>query len=228
MLPLHYRPEERKTLRFHLEQGTSINQPGPRRIGKTWLLKKLAEDLRKAGWIVVLADVAGLSREAEFFQELCRQIEASAGLKGRAMGRLRQVLENLGTNDLTKGWQEALRTDWRAFARTLVETLAAQGDKTVLMVDEIALFVSALAQRDADAARIFLYQLRSLRQAHPQVRWLFTGSVGLDAVARRLGLGGALLGLEILPLEPFDEAAARSFLTHLQRLGGIAASLCIG
>jgi len=59
--------------------------------------------------------------------------------------------------------------------------------------------------------------LRRLRQQYSNVRWLFTGSVGLDTVARRAMLSGALLGLMPFPLEPFDGAAARAFLSYLSR-----------
>ena len=47
------------------------------------------------------------------------------------------------------------------------------------------------------------------------MRWLFTGSIGLDIVARRAGLQGALVDLKPFPLDPFGEEAARSYLDHL-------------
>jgi AAA+ ATPase superfamily predicted ATPase len=43
------RSEERNELRFHVEQGRSILMLAPRRIGKTWLIDRLAEDLRVVG-----------------------------------------------------------------------------------------------------------------------------------------------------------------------------------
>jgi hypothetical protein len=214
MLP-HHRPDERETLRFHLVKGHSVLQLGPRRVGKTWLVKRLGADLAAEGWAVMLCDVEGMSTELAFFEHLCTQIETASKLSGKATGRLRQVWDNLTTKDLSQGWEAALRTDWRAFATTLVRNLAAQGEPTVLIVDEIALFLLALHARDPEAARAFLYQLRALRQAYPSVRWLFTGSIGLDTVARRVELAGALVDLAIIPLEPFDETAAASFLAAL-------------
>ena len=47
------------------------------------------------------------------------------------------------------------------------------------------------------------------------MRWLLTGSIGLDVVARRAGLQGALVDLEIFPLEPFSEAVARAYLDSI-------------
>ena len=40
----------------------------PRRIGKTWLIHKLAEDLRAEGWVTILVDVEGMRTEKEFLR----------------------------------------------------------------------------------------------------------------------------------------------------------------
>ena len=52
------------------------------------------------------------------------------------------------------------------------------------------------------------------------MRWLYTGSIGLDTIARRHGIEGALVDLAIFPLEPFSEATAISFLEHIAARGG--------
>ena len=63
------------------------------------------------------------------------------------------------------------------------------------------MFVADLMRHNAQRAKEFLYHLRSLQQAHPNVRWLFTGSIGLDAVvARRGNIAGALVDLHNFPL----------------------------
>ena len=55
------RPDERRELRFHADQGRSILMLAPRRIGKTWLLDRFVEDLRQAGWLAVRCDVQDIS-----------------------------------------------------------------------------------------------------------------------------------------------------------------------
>ncbi len=219
-LPLHARPEERRALRFQLEKGRSVLMLAPRRIGKTWLLKALAEDLR-GRWVVVLCNLEGMVDEKQVLQDLCRQIEEGARLKGRFAGRLKQLWDNIQTRDLSDGLQTVLRTDWKAFASSLVATMAAQDHDTVILVDEIALFVLGLQRRDPGGAHDFLYHLRNLRQAHPKVRWVFTGSIGLDVVARRAEVAGALVDLLPFTLEPFGEEAARAYLNHLSEAGEI-------
>jgi len=96
-----------------------------------------------------------------------------------------------------------------------VAALDTQGGHTLILVDEIALFVTVLLAKDEPATLDFLYHLTKLRQAYPRVRWLLTGSIGLDVVARRARLQGALVDLEIFPLEPFSEDAARAYIASL-------------
>ena len=214
------RPEERKELLFHVQRGNSILMEGVRRVGKTWLIKQFAEDLRADGWTAILCDVEGMSQEADFLRHLCQQIEQQELLMDRVKGRGAQLLNQLFSKDMSKGWQEALgQMDWSSFAETLVRGLDAREQKTVILVDELALFVMERVKVDATAARNFLYGLRALQQRYKKVQWLFTGSIGLDIIAKREGIGGALVDLKLFPLEPFTREAARAFLEHLAVTG---------
>lgn len=214
------RPDERTELRFHVQKGRSILMLAPRRIGKTWLLQRLAEDLQKDG-VAILCSAEGMTSEAQFLEALCKKIEDAAKIHGAAVGRLKQLWDNLRTQDLSDGWEKVLRTDWMAFASTLVARMAAQEHETIILVDELALFVLELQKRDPAAAHAFLYHLRALRQAHPRVRWVFTGSIGLDVVARRTAIAGALVDLHAFTLDPLSADEARAFLDHLSSTGEI-------
>jgi hypothetical protein len=44
------------------------------------------------------------------------------------------------------------------------------------------------------------------------VRWVLTGSIGLDTIARQYGLEGAFVDFETFVLEPFTPEEARSFM----------------
>ena len=58
--------------------------------------------------------------------------------------------------------------------------------------------------------------MRHLREANRNVRWLFTGSIGLEVIAARFGLQGALIDMDIFELRPFDEDEARAFVEELR------------
>ncbi len=214
------RPDERRELLHHIAQGRSILMLAPRRIGKTWLMKKFAEDLRAEGWRAVFCDVQGVDGPTAFFAELCDQMQIQGTMIAKVKGRGKQIWGRLFAKDVGDDWKTALlKTDWSSFAETLVHSLHESGQKTVILVDELALFIHELARRDAATAKDFLYRLRALDGRYPNVRWFFTGSIGLDIIAKREGIGGALLDLTLFPIEPFSLDAARAFLVHLSATG---------
>jgi hypothetical protein len=215
----HHRNAERRELARLLEAGRSIQMPAPRRIGKTWLIGKLAEDLRAAGWLCISIDLQGMRTEREFFRTLCQEIEKSQDLHRSALAHLlgwfrHHIKDGAGAASLLQLLTQGV--DPRAFSESLIESLDGHGKKTVVLIDEISLFVQDLAKTDPDAARAFLYHLRNLREANRNVRWLFTGSIGLDVIAARFGLQGALIDMDIFELRPFNEDEARAFLEELR------------
>jgi len=189
----------------------------PRRIGKTWLMDRVKEDLESQDIRVAKLEVAGLHTEAEFLAEICKAIEKAQGAKERAWTQIVQRLKQLtGGVDAASLVQAIAKLDHRQFLETLVESLDAEGVRTVILIDEIALFVHELARKDPDAARRLLYQIRKLWQNCKNVVWFLTGSIGLDEIGRRHGMAGALLGIELFPLEPFTLEQGLSLFEELQ------------
>jgi len=211
----HHRPEERDALKARLEGGASILMLAPRRIGKTWLLKQIDIDMTKAGWLCIRIDVESTRTEDEFLRALCEEIERKQDLKKRVLSHFSQRFKQLML-DTSSGLSQAIgKIDPRSFVETLVESLNAEKHKTLILIDEIALFILERVREDPDGTKSLLYHLRKLQQAYENVSWFLTGSVGLDVVARRHGFLGALLGFDTFPLEPFSEAAALSYVEEL-------------
>lgn len=213
----HHRNAEREELMRLFEAGRSVQMLAPRRIGKTWLMGEVAKDLRARGWRCFGIDVEGHRTEEEVLRTLCREIEKTQAIHTSLLAHFKQRFEQLkGGTESTSLTQAVTRVEPALFAEALVEGLHESDGDTLILIDEISLFVLDRAQKDAAAVRAFLYLLRRLRQRFPRVRWFFSGSVGLDAVARRLGLEGALVDLEIVGLEPFSANAARSYIAELK------------
>lgn len=212
-------PESARLWR-HFDAERSVLMLAPRRIGKTVLLNRLKGEAAKQGYNAVLLDVEGFRDERAFFRQLCAALQEELGfgqsLVSALTDRLRRTLG--GTETFTDWRQILMNTEWKGFADHLMAQLEddRSGLPWLLLVDEVPIFVGALLESSGPAAaHDFLYTLRNLRQKHPRVRWLFTGSIGLDAVARRHGLEGALADMEVFPLGPFDEATSLAFLDRL-------------
>jgi uncharacterized protein len=58
------RKAERTEIKRILLNQSSIQMLAPRRVGKTWLMHRIAEDLHAQGWTTVFTDVEGMLRRA--------------------------------------------------------------------------------------------------------------------------------------------------------------------
>lgn len=228
MSALHHRPGERMDLKHYLLSEVSVLMLAPRRVGKTWLMERVDDDLTREGHLCVRFDASGKGTEQAFLGALCNAIEKQKDLHQAVFDHLKQRLRQVAGGDVKDSLSQIVgQVDPKTFSECLIESLGRSGRKTVIMVDEFSLFALALASKDPDATRTLLYHLRSLQQSHRNVTWLLAGSVGLDVVARRFGLGGALLDLQPFGLAPFTEAEARSYLTHLADSGQLTRRLAI-
>jgi uncharacterized protein len=174
-----------------------------------------------ASRFALVLDVEGYRHEKDFFRHLCASIQEEIQVGQAVINALTERLKRLykGSDSLQGDWRNLLLDlDWQVFADHLLAQLEAHNDgKTwLILVDEITIFTKAvLDDQGVKAASDFLYKLRNLCRQHKQVRWLFTGSIGLDTIARRNGFEGALVDLEIFALQPFSREIAGSFLKWL-------------
>jgi len=210
---MHNRENERAALKRKLLNGTSVNMPAPRRIGKTWTIGRLAGDLRTDDWVVVEADVQGIATAAGFAQELCKRIEAQSSIRERFRAHAKQRITGLLGGDWGDNPLNALgKIDPIEFTETLIASLDSAGKKAAIIIDEISYFFLKLAEANREQAHAFAYQLRAFQQRYKNVRWLITGSIGLSVIARRYGLEGAFVDFDTFTLEPFTPQEARSFM----------------
>lgn len=101
-----------------------------------------------------------------------------------------------------------------------MEALDEQTGQTLMLVDELPVFVLALLRDDptGSRARRFLSWFRELRQRpsrQGRLHWLLAGSIGLDTVAARLNLGDTINDLYSTSLGAFDREVADRFLQAL-------------
>ncbi|HEV8239322.1 MAG TPA: AAA-like domain-containing protein, partial [Thermoanaerobaculia bacterium] len=212
------RDEEAQKLWKQFDLGRNVLMLAPRRVGKTVLLERLKEESASKGYRAIVLDVEGYREERAFFREMCASIQEEIGagqtLLAAFTERLKRVVQGA---EFEGDWRNLLlKVDWAIFADNLIAQLDEdkEGKTWLFLVDEITIFTKALLDgpEGRERASEFLYALRRLCREHPRVRWLYTGSIGLDTLARRHGIEGALVDLEIFELQPFGEATATGFL----------------
>ena len=118
---------ERAELARLLRNGKSIQMLAPRRVGKTWLMHRVAEDLRGQGWTTVFIDVEGMRTEDEVLRDLCRRIEEQVSGSERVLGHLTQRLRQLAAGAWDGPPISAVgRIDAKSFSEALVASFQDQ------------------------------------------------------------------------------------------------------
>jgi len=219
-MPCFDRSNETAALWQQLRADRNLLMLAPRRIGKTVMLNHLRDTAGENGFRAIVLDVEGLPDEKAFFRECCASIQEELSTGKSVMASFSHRLSRLVRGQEAGGdWRQWLvQTEWQQFADQLFAHLDDHKDDPpwLILVDELPVFVQKLQERDgAEAIREFLYWLRAMRQKHQRIRWLYAGSIGLDSVARRNQVEGALNDLEPFTLGPFDTETARLFLADL-------------
>jgi uncharacterized protein len=213
------RNEEVDDLYKMFEAGRDISMHGPRRLGKTFLLDRLIDASPNKKWTAVKAELSGCTDTRAVFRELCSRIGTQRSGGTTVIGWFKQRLSQLAghRSELGGPWYQALTsTDHESDFERLV---AAMNDDTerrwLLLIDELPIFLKALHDKGSEgitAACAFMNLLSRLRQQNPKVRWMITGSIGIDPLARIGNYLGVLAKFQPFELHPLSERQAKDYV----------------
>lgn len=217
-----------------LEQGEHVLLLAPRRVGKTSLMMELRRAPRP-GWDVIFVNLESSASPEDCFAKLVAAISEHPGYRTWVeripfRNAIRGVLRGLGrarvrTETVEIDIRTAMLGDWSNAADRLHERLAKPPEpetKLLLVLDELPILIARILKKSdgRDEADLLLSKLRELRLSEDlrnRVHFLVGGSIGLDAVLRRVGLSATANDLSPLYLGPWDEQVARDFLAELGR-----------
>ena len=209
-----------------LEGGHDISMPGPRRLGKTFVLDRMIDAAPARQWIAVKVEVAGCTDTRGFFRQLCSGIGAKRSGGRRAIAWFRQRLGQAidPRLDTSGTWYQALISlDHESYFERLIKIMHEDSERRwVLLIDELPIFLKALHDKAGDgaiAARDFMNMTSRLRNDYPLVRWVITGSIGLEPLARVGNYMGVLAKFKNFDLQPLSESQALEFVKDLASAG---------
>jgi hypothetical protein len=138
---------------------------------------------------------------------------------------LKDTVETVRLKDLSISLRGSLSSDnWRAKGDQLLEILAEQDRPVILFLDEVAILVNRLlrgsdylitAQRKEEVDA-FLSWLRANSIRHQgKIRFVVTGSIGLEPLVRQAGLSATLNTFTPFHLEPWTREVAAGCLGAL-------------
>jgi len=202
------------------DAGKNLLMPGPRRLGKTFVLERLEQRASQHNYHAIRLDVSSCADTQAFFKKLAEKIEDKLGNK--ILKQIKQRALQLGAphqqNSQTLP-QALLNVDWESYAGNLLKELAEDSRRWLILMDELPIFLLRLHERSAiDQASRVMYWLRE-NCLNLSIRWLFTGSIGFEPLARKGNYQGAMRDLEGFDLKPLEKSIAQTFVQDLAQNG---------
>lgn len=196
-----------------LDSKNHLYLSAPRRSGKTSIMRAL-EDNPQEGYIFVYLNVEDCIDSEEYFRLLSLELENSAAqgrlarLGDKAKSVLQTFLERIkrikvASLEIETVVNEATPSYAEAFEQ-LLRDLEAENTTIVIMIDEFPVAVESIAKaKGAEAAVQFLHVNRAIRQrSRTDARFIYTGSIGLPNVARKLDPTPTINDLNIVEIPP--------------------------
>lgn len=237
-----FREREVAFAKQSLADGTSLLVKGWRRIGKSSLLEETSRLLNeeKIATSIVL-DVQDLKSISELFVELLKELpQENAQVLRVYWGKAKQLPNNFmnaiqkrirsakgGAAGVEAGveFDETVRDYWDPL-KDSVEALAkkslAEGQRIVLMIDELPFFLENLYRQtgNVDDVRLVLATLRAWRSAG--LTMAIAGSVSIEAFLEDVGVEGLVINdLVRLDLKPLKPKEAEAFVETLADVAGM-------
>jgi hypothetical protein len=199
---------------------------GPRRLGKTFLLDRLVDAAPTHGWTAVKAELAGCTDSRAVFRELCGRIGNSrtGGVQAKEwiLQRLGQFLAPRGESG-GAWYQPFIGLDHETYFERMIQAMHDDTSRRwVLLIDELPIFLKALHDKGpvgVDAARNFMNQITRIRQQYPRVRWMITGSIGIEPLAQAGNYMGVLAKFQNFELRPLKKEQAKDYVKDLASSG---------
>ncbi len=184
----------------------------PRRTGKTSVLLDLSKDMPG---LKVFLYLEGYSHPEQLLNAM---LEGLSKIQDDAWQK--KIKE---TSQYLKGMKikgiEFAPEDWRNKAESLAKHLQELDEPICFFLDEFPVMVDLIAKtHNVQLAEVVLHWMRTLRQ-HPnnKVRFLLSGSIGLDGILRKHSIRGVANDLRREELKPLTFEEALAFTLKLSR-----------
>jgi uncharacterized protein len=206
--------------------GKDVLMPGPRRLGKTFVLDRMLDACAKHNWHAIKAEVAGCSDRQAVYRALCEKI---SGHRGALQNGWMWAAQRWGQfvhprQEQGSAWYQAfISQDYETqFQRLLRDLNQDNQQRWALLIDELPIFLKALHDKGDDGiaqARAFMNQLSKLRAENSNVRWLMTGSIGFEPLAREGNYMGVLAKFTHYELHPLSNEQAMDYVQDMATTG---------
>jgi len=205
--------------------GEHLQLTAPRRVGKTSILKHLVQQPRE-GYLVKYIIVQSVDQENEFYKRLFNELVEDKKIFGQLEGYFRQAskvvkdyinrISAIGTNEVT--FDNSASLDYESELKQLIRAIDDGCEKIILEVDEFPHAVENILKLDVRAGIHFLQSTREFRQddrLSRKVQFIFTGSIGLGNIVKKIGQSNLIMDLAPVPVSPLSPEEAEFLIKEI-------------
>jgi uncharacterized protein len=204
-----------------LDSGSHIFMSAPRRAGKTSIMRFL-EDEPKKGYVFLYVSVEDIESSEEYFKILSEELLASeaVGRMVKASEKAYNIFEQFSDHiKKVKVWNIELESQdkeppkYSSEFEKLMRTLDTSDFTIVLLVDEFPIALERINTEYGEKEAVeFLHANRSIRQrAKRGIQFIYTGSIGLPNITRKLKATATINDLNIIEVPPLNDREAMDF-----------------
>lgn len=209
------------------DRKASIFIPGPRRIGKTSLVKEFIRR-NKDKYRFIYFDLESRHSIIELCRDLTQEIKKSFPELIKSKAEISEKWNNLSKMLRKIKVAGAIEIETGEIPINVKEIMARMEDvfvelyhhEFVLAIDEFSDFLINLKKKDIGDVQLFLEWLRRLRQEE-KIRLIITGSINILSTVEELNVPDLINDMIDIDILPFRDSEVRDFLTELLKDKGI-------
>lgn len=197
-----------------LRKGENIQIASPRRIGKTSILYYFLDNSDKIDDFEFIGiDVESSSSVSSYYKKVLDVLLKSELFNegSRFYKRTLSVIENIKSISIAGNGFELAKTsetDYFNDVKELLEKIDLGDEKLVLLVDEFTIALDNINKTHGEEeTKYFLQSNRELRlnpKINEKVKFILTGSIGLNGLVERLELASTVNDLAVISVNPLD------------------------
>lgn len=229
------RPKDENKIWRKLKQGNHLLLLAPRRVGKSSMIHHLKSHPQE-GYSIIYSYVQACQTEQAFYEKLLTSINESdliqqntpVASRFKAMFAklpLNLSVEVVGIKVETKDSSENTCVGQTTIRQILMESLKDSDTKVVLAIDEFPdVLINIYDNKGESSAKAFLASIRELCQDvdfTKRVQFIFTGSIGLDTLTKKLNFSNLINMLENVGISELSHDEALTFINFYLNNQGI-------
>jgi uncharacterized protein len=214
-----------------IDEGAHILLVAQRRMGKTSLMKEIAERIGDK-YVCLFVDLQKSANGADAITELSVCVWPHKSLRKKTQGVFKNVIEKvtgsiekIQVGDLSVIIRSGLSVGtWTSKGDQLFEILAASDKPVVVFMDEVPIMVNHMLkdedykitpERKAQVDEFMSWLRKNSIKHQGKIRIVISGSIGLEPILRQARLSATVNNFVSFELKPWDEKTAIECLEAL-------------